>query len=160
MDKRVKKGSKNKNQEKDIVNIKERDLEEIDEDTEMAVLPMRHFHALIENKDSIIEKYDDDRIRLACELKQSQEETQVYIEALQKTKDGRREYRNKCEVLEKELDILKNRVKPNPKIKEIINKSNSILEVEDRAKKADDYYKKHYSGKIEQLRKKLLEDDD
>jgi hypothetical protein len=153
-EKKNKKGSKNT----EIVN-EEKKEEEDDNETEMAVLPMRLFTALIANKDSVISKYDEDRIRLACELKGTQEQKALYIQAHEREKNKKLEYKNKCDIQEKELNELRNKTKPNPKINDILTKSKSIIEIENRDEVLDKYYKKHYAPEVAQLRTQLGLDD-
>jgi hypothetical protein len=154
--KKNKKGSKNTTKAHGVCEIQqEKDDFDADSDTEMAVLPMRHFHALIENKDYVINEYDNDRLRLACELKGIQEEKELYAQALNREKGRTHEYKTKCTVQEKELDKLRNKTKMNPAIKDIITKSKEILEVDKREDRMNEYYKKHYASKIDDLRKQL-----
>lgn len=133
----------------------EREAEEFDSDTEMAVLPMAHFNALISNKDEVIEKYDADRLRLAAELKAEREAKSLYVKAHQKEKNLKDEYKQKCEIQEKELVTLKHKTKPNTKVSEILSKSKPIMEVSNREELLEQYYKKHYASDIEKLRKEL-----
>jgi hypothetical protein len=150
--------AENKNNKKNTKN-KEKDIdvekEEVDSDTEMAVLPMTHFNALIANKDEVIEKYDSDRFRLAAELKAERETKMVYIKAHQKEQNLKREFQQKCEIQEKELIALKNKTKPNTKVSEILSKSKPVMDVNNREDLLDQYYKKHYASDIEKLKKDL-----
>lgn len=143
--------NKDKDKDKDI----DADKEEVDSDTEMAVLPMAHFNALITNKDEVIKKYDNDRFRLAVELKAEKETKAIYIKAHQKEQNLKREYQQKCDIQEKELIALKNKTKPNTKISEILSKSNPTLDVPNREELIDKYYIKHYVPDLEKLRKEL-----
>ena len=131
---------------------------EINSDTEMAHLPMKHLKALVENKDGVIEQYDNDRIRLAGECKGLKEEITLFTKAYEKEKNHSRELKTKCETLERELGEFKNPKKSSAKVSEILNKikKNTIIFDDDtREAMVDDYYKKHYESKIEKLRKEL-----
>ena len=141
------------------IKIKEKDIDmdkdEIDSDTEMAVLPMTHFNALIANKDEVIEKYDNDRFKLAAELKAEREAKAIYIKAHHKEQNLKKEYQQKCDIQEKELAALKNKTKPNTKVNDILSKSKPTLDVANREELLDQYYKKHYASDIEKLKKEL-----
>jgi len=149
-----KEAEKNKILEEDDI-CENNQEEECNSETEMAVLPMSHFAALIQNKDDVIEQYDNDRLRLAAELKAEREYKELYKKAHQKEKDTKIEYQQKCEIQEKELSVLKNKIKPNEKVKEVLTRSKPIMDIKNREELMTDYYDKHYAKDIEKLKKEL-----
>lgn len=135
---------------KKIMDSEENDMTNTETETEKIVMPAKHFHALIDNKDTAYNQIYRESITLAGDLKASKEKMNIYEKALQNKT-------NKCELLEKELTVHKGKYKTSAEFKTQAEKMAKCQEKfnEVKPKLIQDYYEKNHQKEIEELKKRF-----
>jgi len=130
---------------------------EVVTDTQIIQMPSKHFHILIENKNSLNKNLFNETVELSAKLKGEEEEKKLYIEAYNKEKKERELTMQKCNMIEKELSIHKSRIKTAPEIERMLSNTqkNDEYIIKNKDKLVGEYYNKNYLPKTEALKKSL-----